>query len=167
MEIREFNKRIVSLREQLLSRARSATGDRDCAEDAVQETLLRLWDMRSRLDDHPNVRALAYTILNNIVRDYWRHRRIEVAESELCRPSSAAESPACEALDEVQLIAEIVRTLPPLQAKIFRMKEMEGYDAAEIIGITGCTAEALRQNLSRARRRIREEYIRITQERRR
>ncbi len=43
-----------------------------------------------------------------------------------------------------------------------RMKEMEGYEADEIMAITGCTSESLRQNLSRARRRIREEFIRIT-----
>ncbi|WP_286375296.1 hypothetical protein [Xylanibacter rodentium] len=42
------------------------------------------------------------------------------------------------------------------------MKEMEGYEADEIMAITGCTSESLRQNLSRARRRIREEFIRIT-----
>lgn len=52
--------------------------------------------------------------------------------------------------------------LPPLQAQILRMKEIEGYDKEEIIKITGCTPESLRQNLSRARRRIKEEFMRIS-----
>ena len=64
--------------------------------------------------------------------------------------------------DEVVLIEKIMEGLPPLQAQILRMKEIDGYDKEEIMKITGCTAESLRQNLSRARRRIREEFLRIT-----
>ncbi|MBQ7869346.1 MAG: sigma-70 family RNA polymerase sigma factor [Prevotella sp.] len=64
--------------------------------------------------------------------------------------------------DDIRLIERIVNALPPLQSRIFRMKEMEGYEADEIMAITGCTPESLRQNLSRARRRIREEFLRIT-----
>lgn len=60
----------------------------------------------------------------------------------------------------------IVDTLPALQRMIFRMKEIEGYDASEIMQITGCSAENLRKNLSRARMRIREEFVRLTAVRR-
>ena len=60
----------------------------------------------------------------------------------------------------------IVDTLPALQRMIFRMKEIEGYDAGEIMQITGCSAENLRKNLSRARMRIREEFVRLTAVRR-
>ena len=41
------------------------------------------------------------------------------------------------------------------------MKEIEGYTADEIMLITGCTADNLRRNLSRARTKIRETYIKI------
>ena len=41
------------------------------------------------------------------------------------------------------------------------MKEVEGYTADEIMQITGCTADNLRRNLSRARMKIRETYIKI------
>ena len=45
---------------------------------------------------------------------------------------------------------------------IFRMKEIEGYDASEIMQITGCSAESLRQNLSRARRKILSDFTKLT-----
>lgn len=45
-----------------------------------------------------------------------------------------------ETLDEMALIRNIVEHLPPLQRQLFRMKEIEGYDAGEIMQITGCTA---------------------------
>ena len=59
----------------------------------------------------------------------------------------------------------LVDRLPPLQRQIFRLKEIEDLESGEIMQICGCSADALRQNLSRARRRIQAEFIRITTER--
>lgn len=41
------------------------------------------------------------------------------------------------------------------------MKEIEGYEAEEIMQITGCSADNLRKNLSRARLKIRDTYMKI------
>ena len=46
--------------------------------------------------------------------------------------------------------------------RMFKMKEIEGYDSAEIMQITGCSAESLRQNLSRARRKILADFAKLT-----
>ena len=66
-----------------------------------------------------------------------------------------------ELRDETRIIRDIVAQLPSLQQQIFRMKEIEGYTADEIMQITGCSADNLRRNLSRARTKIRETYIKI------
>mgnify|MGYP002673380888 FL=1 len=58
-------------------------------------------------------------------------------------------------------MGRIVDQLPPLQRQIFRMKEIDGYEMEEIMQIVGCSADNLRKNLSRARLRIREVYMRI------
>lgn len=164
METEEFGKRIMAFRGKLMRQAQ-AFGETDVsAEDLVQETLLRLWDMRHRLKTHPNCEALAFSILRNMARDHWRHRQIE-REEWSGRREIPVDDRQVEATDEVRLISRIVEGLPALQQRIFRMKEIEGYTTAEIIRITGCTAESLRQNLSRARRHIREEFIRMTKER--
>lgn len=159
MEIAEFTSKIVTMRAELHVMATKLTGDSDMAEDLVQEVMLKLWSIRHNLDKHPNHKALAITILRNKYNDYWRHRRIETAERP-GRTDVAAEQTSVEAKDEVELIKDIIGHLPPLQAQIFRMKEVEGYDKEEIMGITGCSPESLRQNLSRARKRIREEFLR-------
>jgi RNA polymerase sigma-70 factor (ECF subfamily) len=64
--------------------------------------------------------------------------------------------------DEFGIINMIIDKLPPLQSEILKMKEIDGYEAEEIMEITGCTYDSLRQNLSRARRKIRDEYLRIS-----
>lgn len=163
MELETFNRKIVPMRMRLIVRARQLTGNDDSAEDLVQEVLLKLWGMRDELDRHTNHEALAMTILRNMATDRWRRQKIrrgDMATVEVCGTSSGEER--TEAADDIRLIERIVNALPPLQSRVFRMKEMEGYEADEIMVITGCTPESLRQNLSRARRRIREEFLRIT-----
>ena len=50
---------------------------------------------------------------------------------------------------------------------IIRMKDIEEYETEEIAEITGCNAEAIRSNLSRARKKVREVYLQTIQERKR
>ena len=50
MKPSEFNHIILPMRDELLGYALSVTKSEDNAEDIVQEVMLRLWDMRSRLD---------------------------------------------------------------------------------------------------------------------
>lgn len=160
MKIEQFNIQFVSLRQELLAYALSLCHDGDQAEDLVQETLLRLWDSRSQAAQHANPKALAMAMLKNLLRDEWRHQQTR-HEAHVDNP--ATEDNSVEAADEVELIRRIVDGLPPLQRQIFRMKELEGYDQQEIIAITGCSADSLRQNLSRARKQIRKEYLRLTE----
>lgn len=160
MDIETFNKKIMPMRRQLTNKARAMTGDNSRAEDLVQEVMLKLWSIRSDIERHPNPTALAMTILNNKARDEWRRKREYSTTEKTAEPST--EDHSTETRSDMELIREIVDRLPSLQQKIFRMKEMEGYEAEEIISITGCSPDSLRQNLSRARRTIREEFIRLS-----
>ena len=148
MTAEEFNHIIVPMREDLKRQARNMTGDDSRAEDLVQEVLLKMWSMRSQLDMYDNKKALAVTILKNKAKDAWKHDRFE----------SGGGSETAERVSE----ETIVEHLPPLQRKLFKMKEIEGYDSAEIMQITGCSAESLRQNLSRARRKILADFAKLT-----
>lgn len=72
-----------------------------------------------------------------------------------------------EIKDEIRLMREIIDSLPTLQRTIMRMKDIEEYETEEIANITGCNPEAIRSNLSRARKKVREIYLQTIQERRR
>ena len=160
MDLETFNHKIIPMRQMLLTRARQLLGNDSDAEDLVQETMLKLWYIRDQLDSHSCLEALATTILRNKAHDLWRRRREQTG---LTR-DAGAESGSIEARSDMELIEEIIERLPPLQRDILRMKEIDGYEAEEIIAITGCSSTALRQNLSRARRKIREEFIRLSKQ---
>lgn len=159
MKPEEFNHIILPMRDDLLVYALRLTGSADNAEDLVQETMLQLWNMRSRLGHDDRLKALAMTITRNRFLDQQRHESHTATMPE--HTDVAVDDRRAELRDEVRLIRDIVAQLPPLQQQIFRMKEIEGYTADEIMQITGCTADNLRRNLSRARMKIRDTYINI------
>lgn len=161
MKPEEFNRIIIPMRDELKGLARKLTGDDYSAEDLVQEVMLKLWSMRTTLDRYENKRALAMTMLRNKYSDQWRHNQLESGKAATDSLTDDNWRRA-EVKDEADLIRLIVEHLPELQKQMFKMKEIEGYESSEIMKITGCTAENLRQNLSRARRKIREDFIKIT-----
>ena len=161
MKPEEFNHIIIPMRATLEELARRMTADDSRAEDLVQDVLLKLWSMRDTLERYDSKEALAAAILKNKARDMWRHDSLERGTA-FDGGEPIVENHSTEQTDEVELVRRIVEHLPPLQQKLFRMKEIEGYDSREITQITGCTAESLRQNLSRARRKIIADYDRLT-----
>ena len=68
---------------------RLANGDRQRAEDLVQETLLRAWRHPEALNpDRGSVRAWLFTTARNLAIDSWRRRsvRVGVGRIGLLRP---------------------------------------------------------------------------------
>ena len=66
--------------------------------------------------------------------------------------------------DTVARIRWLISKLPSLQQTIIRMKDVEGYELAEIAEITGTQVEAVRVNLSRARKKIREQFLQLNKQ---
>lgn len=138
--------------------------DRDDAEDAVQETLIRLWNLRDNLEKYNSLTALAITVIKNHCIDKIRLRdRNEPIEDELYR-RAGPDNPylQLERKNSEEVLKAIIEGLPALQKAIIKMKDIEEYELSEIAEITGTNIEAVRVNLSRARKKVREEYIRIT-----
>ena len=62
------------------------------------------------------------------------------------------------------ILKEIISRLPELQRIILQMKDIEDYNIEEIAEITGSKIEAIRMNLSRARKRVRAEFVNYSKE---
>ena len=66
MEIQEFITEAEHLRSHLLSQAKHYLGDADSAEDAAQETLVRLWLAKDRIPDATKMRNMASVVCKNV-----------------------------------------------------------------------------------------------------
>ena len=51
------------------------TGDIDLADDIVQEVFLKVWNIRTQVKPE-TVKALLYTIAENITKNYFRHQQV-------------------------------------------------------------------------------------------
>ena len=166
MELKQFKIDVLPLRDKLLNYARKLTEDPSDAEDAVQEIMLKLWNMRQKLDEYQSIEALAMTMTHHLCMDIWRAKRPDSLSLEQVQAPSQSVTPErlLEEKDEFRLMREIIDSLPTLQRTIIQMKE---YETEEIAEITGCSAEAIRSNLSRARKKVRDIYLQTTQEEKR
>lgn len=155
---------ILPMRPQLLMLARKMLDGEQEAEDAVQEVLLKLWATRDSLSGYDNPAAFATTVAKNHCLDRLKlmKRTDPLDESHYIR--AAADTPylQLERKNTEEAIRRIIETLPALQQAIIRMKDVEEYEVEEIAEITGTTPEAVRVNLSRARKKVREEYLKWT-----
>ena len=164
MRTEEFNHIILPMRSDLKEYALRLTESDDNAEDLVQEVMLSCGTCAMTSRQKITSRLLAITIMRNKFYDQCRHEERNFTTDKVMEVP--IEDRRAEQRDEVNLIRQIVAQLPPLQQQIFRMKEIEGYTADEIMQITGCTADNLRKNLSRARLKIRETYMNIVKQNR-
>ncbi len=161
MDIVEYKKIVVALRPSLLAVARHITGNTEDAEDVVQDVCLKIWHYRDRFDQYENMEAYCTTMVRNLSIDKIRSRKPFSDEMELLGKETGEQLPdsVLEEKEERDAIRRIIEMLPPLQQRILQMKDIEGYETGEITEMTGITAESVRNNLSRARKRIRELYF--------
>lgn len=168
MELNEFKITVLPLRPKLLNYALKLTESPEDAEDVVQEVLLKLWNNRLKLNQYRSVEAFAMTLTHNVCMDQRRRSRDNSSIDQLQTVAGGGTPDhLLELKDEVKLIRTIIDSLPPLQRTVIRMKDVEEYESEEIAQITGCSAEAIRSNLSRARKKVRDIYLQTIQERKR
>ncbi len=155
-----FIKNISVLRKtMLLVASRFLTKEED-AEDVVQEVLLKLWTMKDRLSDIENIEGYATQMTKNLSLDRLRLQKHteDITDSISFNYSTGIEK-QLEHREAIDVIEVIIERLPTLQQMIIKMHDIEEYDTLEIAKITGSSADAIRMNLSRARKKVREMYL--------
>lgn len=164
MSQERYKAEILPIRDKLFHMAYKILAEREDAEDAVQEVLLKLWHTRDSLGSYDNVAAFATTVTKNHCLDRLKTKKRTDSLDEIHQFRESYDNPhlQLERKDTEEVLRWIIQQLPPLQQEIIRMKDMEEYEIDEIAEITGTRPDAIRVNLSRARKKVREEYIKWT-----
>lgn len=166
MELETFKITVLPLRQKMLNFSRRLVEDAADAEDVVQEAFIKLWYIREKLDAYHSVEALAMQVTKNLSLDKIKLRKPQGSDLESVTLISEAVSPdeQLEQKDAAECIRCLIAQLPTLQQTIIRMKDIEGYELAEIAEITATPVENVRVNLSRARKRIREQFLQLNKQ---
>jgi len=162
VETRQFKEIFIPLSGKLLRFALRFTGSEEEAEDVVQETLLKLWNMREKMPEIKNKEAMAMTITRNLCLDRIRTKHTVGGREDVMENNhKTTESPEQilhrkEAVKQVYLI---MQELPENQRTVMHLRDIEGYEFEEISRVTGITMNNIRVLLSRARKKVKEQLI--------
>ena len=140
------------IRQRLKAGAGKMLSDADAAEDALQDAFVRLWG-RYQVRSEKEAEALLTRTVRNVSIDSLRKRKTVPLVGDL--PEEAEENR--EAL--FRRVEEMVDTeLTDLQKLIVRRHEYESVTLEKIAEELGMQPPAVRMQLSRARKIIREHY---------
>ncbi len=161
MQQEEFKRVVLPLRGRLMAVAQRILSDTAEAEDAVQETLIRMWDMRGSLAEIKNITGLSVSITKNNCLNRLKFNKLRGRNAYAKIEAYDIETPhqRLERQDALDRTMTIIGTLPELQQAILKMKHIDGLEVMEIAELTTSTPEAVRMNLSRARRRVKELFM--------
>lgn len=156
MEQKEFETLIRQIRPKLYAEALRLLTDSDEAEDVTQETILKLWTIRQQLEAYRSVEALAVVMVRRLALSRKRVATTIPLSDWQQTDTDSIDSPEDLLIsrEEETKVIKMISTLPDAQQTVLRMKHIDGLETSEIARITGSSEEAIRQNLSRARKKI-------------
>jgi RNA polymerase sigma-70 factor (ECF subfamily) len=166
MNAEEFKAKVLPVNQKLLRLSVRFLGNLQEAEDAVQEVYTKLWVMREKLADINNVEAFATTMTKNLCLDKLKARhtvRLDDHLPAISNRESALENPhhTSENQDSMSYVKLIIDNLPEQQKSVIILRDIEEYSFEEIQEVTGLDLNYIRVNLSRARKQVREELIKV------
>lgn len=152
MEIHEFIHSVERLRGDLLRQARRLLDSEDDAEDAVQETLMKLWIMKERILNADKMRNMATVVCRNVSLNILRDARLSVP-IEKAEVITLQGNPQLllEEQESRQKLKRSIETLTDKQRAILRMRNVENMTYADIAKIIGSSESSVRGMISKAR----------------
>lgn len=143
-------------RKRLQRLAYNLLPDRAAADDAVQETFIRLWTHTRQYNPGFSVATWLGTICcRRCYDELRRHRRLRAALP-LPLPEPVVQADTLEAAELADLLRSVVASLPPKQRIVYQMREVEGFGAEETAKAVHMSLEQVKANLWTARNTVRE-----------
>ena len=133
------------------------------AEDLVQEAYLKLWDKRDGLSLISNPEAFSVTLVKNMCFDILRSGKYIASKhtTELTNLHQFYPADDLETKDEARQVKAIIAGLPQQQQQLVVLRDIKECSYEEIEHITGLNSVNIRVQLSRARKKIREQFYKL------
>ena len=151
----------ASLREALVGEmtnlrafAVSLCGDRERADDLVQETLFKAWNHLDSFREGTNLKAWLFTILRNTYFSERRKRRREVEDTDGSYAATLASRPEQHGHMDMQDFRAALKRLPDDQREALILVGAAGFSYEEAAEISGCAVGTIKSRVNRARNRL-------------
>lgn len=165
-EERAFQELVERYQTRLLNFIYRTVGDRERAEDLVQEVFIRVYRHLHRFDRSKKFSTWAYTIASNLAKNELRNRsRNPLVLFQTLRGTRSDEEERPLQFEDFQsrpddlyrkrhlrgLVEQTVAQLPEHHRQVFVLRELEGKSYEEIAEITDCNLGTVKSRLNRAR----------------
>jgi RNA polymerase sigma-70 factor (ECF subfamily) len=158
MTTEDFKQNVLPVKDKIYRLAKRILNDIEESEDVVQEVFYRLWSRKDELAAYRSIEAFAMVVTKNMCLDKVKAKGYH--KDQLGEWNSPVDNrnphKIAELKDEVQSVHQVIQQLPEQQRMIVHMRDVEGMEYDEIAEIMKMNLNALRVNLSRARKTIRE-----------
>ncbi len=152
----KFSQQVMPFHRKMFAVAYRFLQREDEAEDAVQDVLVKLWQMREKLPPNETLEAYILTMTRNLCIDRIRSRREVCSDEDGQWDEECMDDDSLENKDRLRLVLAFIRQLPGDQQKVLRLKVFEDLTNEQIGALLNLKQDNVRQLLSRARKRLRE-----------
>jgi len=160
MEAAQFKAEVFCWKDLLYRLALRLLNDPSEAKDAVQHTMMKMWQKKDELNQIENVRAFVIKALkNDCLNRLKKEKIIERHHGEFGKMQCLSTVVSNENM--VEIIKGEISKLPEKQKLIIQLCDLEGFDTKEIAGIVDIDEGAVRTNLSRARQKVKLQIIKL------
>jgi RNA polymerase sigma factor (sigma-70 family) len=156
MKTKDFKDKVLSLTGRIYPMVARMLNNRENAEDAVQEIMIKLWDRRKKIEQHPNIPAYVFLTARNYCLDLLKknHPEMDSSEELSLRQVSETSHNQLEWKELKTIIESILNELPDQQCEILKMRDLDGLEYNEIAEIMDLKIKHIRVLLSRARKHV-------------
>ena len=162
METSQFKAEVFCWKDLLYRLALRMLNNTSEAEDAVQHTMMNMWQKKDELNRIENVRAFVIKALkNDCLNRLKKEKTIERHHGQFGKMQSLSTETSNGNI--VEIIKDEINKLPQKQRLIIQLYDVEGFDTKEIAGIVDSDEGAVRTNLSRARQKVKMQIIKLRQ----
>ncbi|MGE0773521.1 MAG: sigma-70 family RNA polymerase sigma factor [Sphingomonadaceae bacterium] len=147
----EFKDELARVIPHLRAFGRSLSGNRDLADDLVQETLLKAWAARARFQAGTNMRAWTFIILRNLFLSQMRRARFKGEWDEITASRVLAAPAGQEHHVELADMQRALMHLPQPQREALILVGAGGFAYEEAAEICGCAVGTIKSRVARGR----------------
>ncbi len=158
---KEFPISFDALRNKVFRFAGRMVYDAEDARDIVQDVFEKIWNMQKQARITGNIEALAMTITKNLCLDKLKHEKQKQHKLQVLRDrQNAVFHPAdYDRKNTFQVIHGLIAQLPEKQRMVIHLRDVESLSFDEIAEIMAMDVSAVRMNVSRARKTVKEKLI--------
>lgn len=150
---------------RLLGYLKKLSGTEDFALEILQETFVRVWNNRSRIEPEKPFRSYLFSIAANLVYDLYR----KAARDKKLRAAlqNSYVSYICDHPEEsvyseenTKLLREAIQALPPKRREIFQLIKIEERSYDEVSKLLKVSTSTINDHIVKATKSIRERLLR-------